>query len=255
MNGLPQRSLQNLRQTWRLVRSRRDRQPERGRLIGRRGFFIGLIAAIMVVVATLFLDAAASEFVGQWPAWLHGPARLMTDIGLSGWYLFPAALVLLAMNLVNWHTARPRRLLRLYNWTGLAFYILLSVGLSGLIVTILKRLIGRARPYVGEGAFSFEPFSSASYASFPSGHSTTVGAMTAILFLFLPRARPLFLLLGIWLALTRIVVGAHFPSDVIAGFSFGFGMAVLTAMIFARLGYVFRQYGPHLPSPRPSFFL
>lgn len=255
MRGLPQRSLRNFRQTWRLVRSRHRRRPERGRLIGRSGIFFGLIAVVMVAAAVLFLDAAAAELVGQWPAWLHLPARLMTDIGLSGWYLIPAALVLLVMNLIDWHKAAPRSLLRLYNWTGLALYVLLSVGLSGLIVAILKRLIGRARPHLGEGAFSFEQFSSASYASFPSGHSTTVGAMTAILFLFLPRARFIIVPLGLWLALTRIFVSAHFPSDVIAGFSFGFGFAVLMAMIFARLGYVFRQTETGLPSPRPSFFL
>lgn len=255
MTSLPQRSLRNFRQTWHLVRARHRRRPRQSGLIGRRAVLLSLLAAVIVAAAVVFLDATVADLHGHWPAWLQRPAQLMTDIGLSGWYLIPAALVLLAMNLVDWRKAPPRSLLRLYNWTGLAFYVLLSVGLSGLIVTILKRFIGRARPHVEEGAFSFEPFSSASYASFPSGHSTTVGAMTAILFLFLPRARWIIVPLGLWLAVTRILVSAHFPSDVIAGFSFGFGTAVLMAMIFARLGYVFRQSGAGLPAPRPTFFL
>src|SRR5690606_485612 len=243
-------------QTWRLIRARNRRTSPRGGYFGPRSFLLMLLVALMAIAALIWLDGWAAELRGNWPGWLQVPAQWMTDIGLSGWYLIPAALVLLAMNLIDWQGAAPRRLLRLYNWTGLAFFILLSVGLSGLIVTFLKRLIGRARPRVGEGAFSFEPFAvDSSYASFPSGHSTTVGAMTAILFLFLPRARPAILLLGTWLALTRVIVGAHFPSDVIAGFSLGFGFAVLMASIFARLGYVFRHDGPRLPVPRPSFFL
>jgi undecaprenyl-diphosphatase len=49
------------------------------------------------------------------------------------------------------------------------------------------------------------------------------------------------------------VAGAHYPSDVAAGLALGFGAAVLTAIVFARLGYIFRQRTVGLPEVKRSF--
>lgn len=253
MKGLTGRARENLRQAVQLVQARRRRGP--GSPMPRVLLPFGILAALFVALACLVLDSLAAEYYGRWPAWLSVPARWMTDVGLSGWYLAPAALILLILSLLQWRGVPPRRLLRLSNWAGLALYIMLSVGVSGLFVTTVKRLIGRARPHAGEGPFSFDPLSGNTYASFPSGHSTTVGAMTAVLFLCLPRMRFPIMVLGLWFAFTRVIVGAHFPSDILAGFSLGFGFAVLMASIFARLGFVFRQDGRGLPGLRRSFFL
>ena len=51
-------------------------------------------------------------------------------------------------------------------------YLFLAIGLPGLFVTIVKRLIGRARPYVGnhDDPFAYMPFIwQPEYASMPSG--------------------------------------------------------------------------------------
>src|SRR5690606_30976625 len=113
-----------------------------------------------------------------------------------------------------------RQLLVLYNWTCLATFMLVSGGLSGIVVGLVKRLIGRARPdYFAEaGVLSFSPLSMDSYyASFPSGQAATIGAFAGVLILFFPRSRYVVIPLALCLAATRAVLGAHFPSDVVAG--------------------------------------
>ncbi len=72
------------------------------------------------------------------------------------------------------------------------------------------------------GIFSFSPFSGhSSFESFPSGHATTIGAFFAAFSLLFPRYRIVFLACALWLGMTRVMVGAHYPSDVIAGLALG----------------------------------
>src|SRR5690606_6431006 len=104
------------------------------------------------------------------------------------------------------------------------------------LTNILKQVIGRMRPlYVdAEDWLAFDPFGfSAANASFPSGHATTAGAVLVVASLVLPRWRWLFLLAAVAMAASRIVVGAHFPSDVIAGLAVGAAFAWASALFLA----------------------
>jgi len=254
--ALASRSYQNLRSTFRIVRARQLSPRLAIRIPGWQ--FPTTIILSCIAVASLILDAPVGSFRGQWPHWLHQAAGVTTDLGLGGWYIVPSATVLLIVNFTDWRRFVGKPLLALYNWTGIAAFVLISTGLSGLIVTLVKRLIGRARPvhYLDEGAFALHPFAvDSSFASFPSGHSTTVGAVGAVLVLFFPKMRFLIIPVAVWIASTRIVVGAHYPSDVIAGFAFGYAFTIAAAIVFARLGYLFRQENSGFPVLRqPLYF-
>ena len=63
--------------------------------------------------------------------------------------------------------------------------------------------------------------------SFPSGHSTTAFAVAVSIGSFYPEALPLLLVLATNVAVSRVVVGMHFMSDVLVGSGMG-----------AMLGYV-----------------
>jgi undecaprenyl-diphosphatase len=64
-------------------------------------------------------------------------------------------------------------------------------------------------------------------ASFPSGHAATSFAAATILTATLPRFWPLWFLLAVAIAFSRVYVGVHYPLDVVAGAALGAVIALL----------------------------
>ncbi|MHC1549496.1 phosphatase PAP2 family protein [Phyllobacterium sp. K27] len=168
--------------------------------------------------------------------------RLITDIGLSKWYVIPAFIIIVCLIAIDWqHLPLPRRK-RLHLVYTQASYAFWAICLAGMCTAISKFLIGRARPpfidTLGTGHFS--PFAgSDDLASFPSGHSTTMGAVGAILALWFPRWRVPIILATMFIAFTRIIAQAHYPTDTVAGYAIGFLIAITLARFLARRGAVF----------------
>jgi membrane-associated phospholipid phosphatase len=173
--------------------------------------------------------------------------QFLSDAGRSDWVLIPTATMLIAIAFVA-SPALGRNAWGVLNALAVRIgFVFLAVGVPGLAVTIVKRLIGRARPNRVEGAdIHFVPFSwDSNFASLPSGHSTTAFATAVALGALFPWARvPLFVIAAA-IALSRIVVGAHYPSDIIAGAVFGALGALLVRAWFAdrRLGFGVTQDG------------
>ena len=119
-----------------------------------------------------------------------------------------------------------------------------AVALSGVIASLAKNIIGRARPYrLDAGVFdlnflAFQP----SQASFPSGHSTTAVAMMVALALIWPRHGVGLVALGALIALTRCLTGVHWLSDVCAGAALG----ALVTLALARRFKPERRIAPPL---------
>ncbi len=124
-------------------------------------------------------------------------------------------------------------------------FLFLAIALPGLVVTIVKRIVGRARPLVaGEDAFLYKFFLwRVEYASFPSGHATTAFAAAVAFGVLWPRLRPLLWTYAIVIAFSRVVVTAHYPSDVVAGAIAGAVGALLVRDWLAarRLGFSVRR--------------
>ena len=128
----------------------------RRRLCGRRpawpphgGLAIGALVAILIVaVAVAVLDARSVAGARALPAALVWPFRHITDLGLSGWFLFPTAFLLLAVAAAD--SAGTAEVLAqcACGYLGAIGFIFMAVAVPGLFVAILKRLIGRARPFV-----------------------------------------------------------------------------------------------------------
>ena len=118
-------------------------------------------------------------------------------------------------------------------------YLFFAIAVPGLFVTIVKRLIGRVRPS-DVGPFAYVPWSWRNeYASLPSGHSTTAFAAAVAIAAIWPKARIPMLIYAAVIALSRVIITAHFVSDVVAAaFVGGFG-AILVRNWYASRGLAF----------------
>ncbi len=110
------------------------------------------------------------------------------------------------------------------------------VAAAGLLDQVVKNVSCRARPSaLDAGAFfAIFPCFPASYAvaSFPSGHATTAFAAAVVLALWFPWGAAPFMGLAVLVACSRVMLGAHFPSDVLAGAILG-SLVVLAAYFYA----------------------
>jgi membrane-associated phospholipid phosphatase len=254
--ALYRRSLGNFFDTIRIVRRRFAVRP--ARYPGIPWLVWALAWFLLIAVAFLSLDSAAGRLHGEWPRGFVHFTDFFTDFGLGGWYLIPAALCLVAANLTDWRRLSRRSRLILYNWTCLAFLVLAAIGLSGLAVNLLKYGIGRARPLYFDdfGVLALHPFAmDARFAGFPSGHATTMGAVFGIALLLFPRRWYIALAVTACIASTRVFVGAHYPSDTVAGFGLGLAFAIVSGMVFARLGFIFRRPSSMRPVRKSTFRL
>jgi undecaprenyl-diphosphatase len=91
-----------------------------------------------------------------------------------------------------------------------------AVVLADTAALALKRVFERPRPYVPFP--DPEPLvgTGLDYA-FPSGHAATSFAGATVLSRAAPRLAPVFFLLAAAVAWSRVYVGVHYPSDVLAG--------------------------------------
>ncbi|MBB3660511.1 membrane-associated phospholipid phosphatase [Rhizobium sp. BK650] len=207
-----------------------------------------------VILSMLIFDAPIGA--GALPEPIQRFGEMLTDFGDSGWLILTSALLFFhgraGYNILR--SARAKAQALYVSWIGA--YLFTTVVFSGLLANLLKRMIGRARPehFHDLGVLSFTPFSGdAALESFPSGHSTTVGAFFAAFALLFPRYRVPFIACAIWLGMTRVMVGAHYPSDVIAGLAFGAWFSLLTAIVYARYGLLFKLCPDGWPTSKRYF--
>lgn len=168
--------------------------------------------------------------------------RLISDAGKSGWFLVPAGVcAILAVVAMGGMSGAADRVTRgvLAAIAVRAGFVFAAVGLPGLMVQLAKRLIGRRRPS-GLGPYVFEPGAwQAAFHSMPSGHSATAVSVAISLGALWPRARPVLWLYALLVIVSRIVLMAHYPSDVIGGAAVGALGAIMVREAFAarRLGF------------------
>jgi undecaprenyl-diphosphatase len=212
---------------------------------------------LALLTATMFWDVPIIRAMARLPQGFIDVANEITDFGRGAWPLTPLAVLLLVTPVL----CLPRlSLMARGTVTAVAVrlgYMFAAIALTGLADTIIKRLIGRARPWsLDPDPLSFHPFGwQNAYASLPSGHATNVFATLVAVGLVFPRARPFLWVYALVIAASRVIVSAHFPSDVLAGAAFGAFGAIVVRDWFARrrLGFYVGSDGWVHPLPGPSW--
>ena len=203
----------------------------------------------------IVLDARAFTYAGGLPLWLVDTFNEITDYGRSGWSLIPiACLIVLAAILCTPAAGRTATLVL----TGVVVrleFLFLAIAVPGLAVAVVKGFIGRMRPSE-LGPFIYSPWSwQHKYASLPSGHSAAAFALAVAVALLWPKARVPIFIFAVVIGVSRVVIQAHFVSDVVAAaFVGGFG-AILVRNWFAsrRLAFVPGRDGAVHALPGPSW--
>jgi undecaprenyl-diphosphatase len=185
----------------------------------REGASLDLDTRIMLALRD---PADASRPLG--PGWLETAMRDATALG--------GTLV------VTFLTLAVAGYLLLAGKRGAALFVLVSIAGAALLSTVLKEVLGRDRPpFAGELAAELT-------SSFPSGHTT--GAAAAYLTLGVLTARfvvshalkiylvALAVAVTVAVGISRVYLGVHWPSDVLAGWTLGGGWA-LCCWTVARL--------------------
>jgi membrane-associated phospholipid phosphatase len=198
--------------------------------------------AVLALLAAFLLDGPSVAWARELPRPVRQVFNVVTDFGKSGWLLVPTGLFAIFLLFGNWRQV-DRRIAAAWTEFGILIgFIFISVATSGIITNIIKQFIGRGRPrlFAGEGAYALDPFPFAySYESFPSGHATTAGALAVIIAVIAPRYRyAAFFACGL-IALSRVAVGAHYPSDIVAGFMLGSAFTWFYALALAAAGIGF----------------
>jgi len=139
----------------------------------------------------------------------------ITQCGLAGPWVITAALM--------WLLFRYRQNPNPVAANCAAFFIV-AVSAAGVFNTLIKVCCGRARPSMWnkEGVYGFHGFSTDShFGSFPSGHSNTAAAVALALAILFPRWRWRLLVFALLVAMSRVILGAHYLSDIIVGLCTG----------------------------------
>jgi undecaprenyl-diphosphatase len=208
---------------------------------GSIGILVSLLAAVLfALLANAVADGRLQPFDEQvlrslrdpqnvsiplGPHWLRGTMRDITALGS------PTVLVLVSLNVIVMLAVRRQH-------HALVFVLLAVLG-GRLLNVLLKMLFARPRPDV---SLHLSPVSS---ASFPSGHAMdsaviylTLGALLVSL-VRQPGLKRYFgalsVLLTFLVGLSRVYLGVHYPSDVLAGWIAGVGWAALCWTLERRL--------------------
>lgn len=216
-----------------------------------------LISILVLIAVVMLLDAVSIRGAKLLPPDVVWVFEYITRLGLSGWFLYPIGITLAALALADF-SKLPDFSRRMITTIACRLgFVFLAIGVPGLFVAIVKRLIGRARPgFSGDETWAQMLFVwRAEYASFPSGHATTAFAAAIAIGAIWRAARPVMWVYAVLIAVSRVVVLAHHPSDVVAGAIVGTVGALMVRNWYAtrRLGFTILADGTVRPLPGPSW--
>jgi len=186
----------------------------------RQAWGLSTGAVLIIVISYFFIDLPVARCFHALSQETRNVFEWITKAGVSTVYLIVSFGLFIFFRWI--------RQKRLYADCALLFFS--NVALSGIVTNIVKFLVGRLRPkmFFEKGLYGFDPFRVGyEFNSFPSGHATTVFAIAVTCSIFWPKYRILFFIFATIVALSRLVLNAHYLSDVLAGAYIGIATAIV----------------------------
>jgi membrane-associated phospholipid phosphatase len=208
------------------------------------GWLAFALGSVGLLAALYWIDVPVSLWTQTWPEPVRAFFFAITDLGLSDWVLIPSLALFIISGALAILIPKPTPKRALWQMTQLWAFFFIGTGLPGLLTNIIKRIVGRGRPELFEeyGPLSFQNFfNDWTYQSFPSGHSTSAFALCFVVGFISPRWFPWMLLFAFVIGFSRIVVGAHYPTDALGGALVGTLGAYAVRNFFASRGWLFER--------------
>jgi undecaprenyl-diphosphatase len=205
----------------------------------RRQILIALLVAGMVAGCYFLVDRPAVIWARDLDPRLVAVFEKITVAGSATPHLIVLAVLYLVLRFSLQRAAAAKRVL----------FVIAAIVVSGLTVDLLKPIVARWRPQAflaDPSQYGFAFFKTARiHNSFPSGHATTALAVACALALLFPRLRVLWLVAAAVVASSRVIIGEHYPGDVLAGAWFG----VVITLALSRTSWFHEVLASHGKPP------
>ncbi len=223
-------------------------------IVSRQGpAFVAVAVLLLVFVIAGLADADVAGNVKHEPRDVLDTSVFLSHFGLSGYMLVLSAVLAFVAIAVQRRAESLSLALQARVLAERAVFFFVTIALSGITCQVIKHLLGRARPrFLSQfGAYHFVgPSFRSGIDSFPSGHTTTVFAVAVVFSLFKPSWKVGFFAVAVTIGLARILAGAHYPSDVVAGATLGTVVATYLGRFFRDRGLLFDTGGAAISSAR-----
>lgn len=169
----------------------------------------------LIVISYFFVDQPLAWYMHNLPhSWLTKAADIVTQFGLAGYY---CCFLLVLYGIARWIVADEQL-------KHIAILLFIAIIIPGIICDILKIFVGRSRPIMlfqyHDFGFKFFKLNAVMW-SFPSGHATVIAGFMMMLSVLFEQWWGLFALMAFLVGISRVVVCAHFLSDVMMGWYLG----------------------------------
>ena len=147
----------------------------------------------------------------------------------------------------------------IYKYSKKALLVIIFL-IFGIIITdqigrTIKNLELRKRPYITEEHVNISnkidikkdqnnnyKETESSRKSFPSNHSANIFFISFFLYYIYPNKKKYFIALALLVSISRVYVGVHYPTDIIAGATLGIIISYLIIKILNKLGFNLATY-------------
>jgi membrane-associated phospholipid phosphatase len=187
-------------------------------------WLIGIVIAAIAIAASFCFDDSVRDFMAQHQS--RAMRNFMRYVSLFGDWPGHTALGLILLA-IAWVRGSK-------NWTRIFLSMLIAMSIAGLAGSVIKRAIPRPRPSVHSEHRWGGQRSSSKYQAFPSGHVLASTAFFAALFFARRRIGLACLPIPIFIAFSRMYLGAHYLSDVVCAAVLGILCALLIAHFLLR---------------------
>ena len=193
---------------------------------------------ILLILFFIYFDYSIAIFFHQINNQTKSLFTTLTQFGDSLYYFVSIILTWIVLKIINSKNNYLKTL------SDICLFLFWNILISGVLVQIFKHILARPRPVLffnsNQTSLDFFSFESQLH-SFPSGHSATVFAFAFSMLLLFPRFKSFWLIFASIVALTRVIITAHFVSDIIAGAFVSYLVSIYLKTYFLDREKLFHQ--------------